>query len=213
MAKSVHQRIWDSFPDNPDVDPKVYGERIFSSWKDVSSSLSRSVVLILGLIALFELLAYQNSSHDFTIGPLSFTNTSTVQVFLPTIIAYVIYDGCHLTIRWMDLQAAYAAIIEKSYPAISENDLDLLVAPVLPAFWAVGRRLSAQNSDRAERFILPVKVSLAAITAIVLSGFEIQAYCHLFDRFGLRDILLWANTGVTILFLSCTIIYVALSSD
>ena len=214
MAKSVRQRIWDSYEVGLNSDYKLYEERVFSSWKDVSSSLSKSVFLILGLIALFELLTYQNSSHDLTISSFSIANSSMVQVFLPTIVAYAIYDGCRLTLRWMDLQAAYLAISETNSSAISDNDLDLLIAPVLPAFWAVGKRLSAQNADRGEKFILPMTILLALVTMIVVPlGFEFQAYYHLYNKFGPHNILLWVNAGITALFLFSAATYMILRAD
>jgi hypothetical protein len=214
MTKSVRQRIWDSFEGGLNSDYKLYEERVFSSWKDVSSSLNKSVFLILGLIALFELLTYQNSSHDLAIGSFSFANSSMVQVFLPTIVAYAIYDGCRLTLRWMDLQAAYLAISERDSAAISDNDLDLLIAPVLPAFWAVGKRLSAQNADRGEKFILPMTILLAWVTMIVAPlGFEFQAYYHLYNKFGPHNILLWINAGITTLFLFTAVTYITLRED
>jgi hypothetical protein len=214
VAKSVRQRIWDSFEGDLNLNYKLYEERVFSSWKDVSSSLSKSVFLILGLIALFELLTYQNTSHDLTIGSFSFANSSMVQVFLPTIVAYAIYDGCRLTLRWMDLQAAYLAISERDSAAISDNDLDLLIAPVLPAFWAVGKRLSAQNADRGEKFILPMTISLASVTMIIAPlGFEFQAYYHLYNKFGAHNFLLWINVGITALFLVFAVTYMILRAD
>jgi len=214
MAKSVSQRVHDAFAGDSIADLKGYEDKVLASWKDVSSSLSRSVVLILTVIVIFELLAYQNSSRVFTIGSISFADTSTVQMFLPTIVAYSIYDGCRLTLRWMDLQAAYIVIAEKCLPTISDNDIDLLIAPTLPTFWAVGKRLSVQNCDRGEKFALLVNMSLASMSVIILPvGFEVQAYYHLFAKFGGSDVLLWANAGTTSVFLLSAVTYMVLRGD
>jgi hypothetical protein len=148
MAKPISQRVHDSFSSSSSADLRRYEDKIFSSWQEVSRSLSRSVLLIFTLITVFELLAYQTASHGFTIGPLSFARTSTIQIFLPAVVSYLIYDGSRLTLRRMDLQTVYVATIRIYASAISQNDLDILVAPWLPSFWAIGKRASARNVDR-----------------------------------------------------------------
>lgn len=78
---------------------KEYSDKVYAAWKDISVSLSRSALLIFLLIAVFELLVYQTTSTVISIGTLTFVNSSTVQIVLPAVIAFFIYDGYRLSAR------------------------------------------------------------------------------------------------------------------
>jgi hypothetical protein len=211
MAKSITERINEAFADDgSDAALKEYGERVFESWKDVSSSLRKSATLTFILIALFELLIYQNS-HTFTIGSFSFANASVIQIALPAVIAYVLFDGYLLSARWEDLQTAYSAITEKRSPKAYANDLELFVRPSLPAFWAIAQTGNSENRTRGDAFIRQVSIVLLAGTVILVPlVFEIQAYYHLFSKYSYSNILLWVSAAITALIAGCTAVYLQL---
>jgi len=96
---TLYQRIRGAFPDQPDEISKDFADKVLDNWKDVSRSLSRTVTLFFVLVAIFELLAYQHATGSFTIGSFSFAKTSVVKIFLPALIAYLIYDAYNLTIN------------------------------------------------------------------------------------------------------------------
>ena len=105
MGKSVKQRVLDSFQGTGSTEQaKEYSQNVYAAWKDISASLSRSALLIFLLMAVFELLAYQHTSTVISIGTFTLVNAPIVQIVLPTIIAFVIYDGFRLSARWLRLE-------------------------------------------------------------------------------------------------------------
>jgi hypothetical protein len=207
MARRVQERIDDSFPDDAASDAKEFAEKIFNTWKDVSVSLARIATLILVLIAVFELLAYQQSK-SFSIGPFSFANTSIVQTFLPVVIAYLMYEAHILTYRWNGLQQAYITITWIYAPKVRSNDLDIFIQPHLPSIWGIGSKMSRENELRSERFDRIVRLTIAVTVAFLLPLiFETQAYYRLFGEYGYRNVIVWVSAG-----LSATIIAVLMVS-
>ena len=210
MGKSIDSRIADSFVgDESAPEAKEYADKVYAAWKDVSSSLSRNAALVFILIAVFELLAYQKESAALTVGTFTFTNVPVVQILLPAIVALVVYDGYRLTARWVDLQYAYQDLVEKYAPKLSENELDILIRPSLPAFWGFGISSSYKSGQFAEKFINVTNgiVVLTAAFALPL-GFAAQAYYQLFGKFGYQNILLWFSMAITTILTAFWLIYI-----
>jgi TRAP-type C4-dicarboxylate transport system permease large subunit len=134
MDKSVRNRVLDSFQDDKGADEaREYSDKVYAAWKDISTSLSRSALLIFLLIAVFELLVYQTTTTVISIGTLTFANSSTVQIVLPAVVAFFIYDGYRLSARWLRLERAYATLTEIYSRKQRANALDLLIEPNLPS--------------------------------------------------------------------------------
>jgi hypothetical protein len=75
MDKSVQQRILDSFQgDGSAVEAKEYSEKIYTAWRNISASVSRSALLIILFLAVFELLVYQRTVTVISIGAFTFSN-------------------------------------------------------------------------------------------------------------------------------------------
>jgi hypothetical protein len=138
MAKSIEQRIYDSFHGDDSVArAKEYSGSVYAVWKDIASSLSRISLPIFLLMAVFELLIYQHGATSVSIGGLTLVNSPVVQAVLPAIIAFLIYESFRLSIRWLDLRQAYVALAKIWAPELDENGLDLLIRPDLPSFWSI----------------------------------------------------------------------------
>ncbi len=209
MAKTIGDRISDSFVgDNSVPEAKDYADKVYAAWKDVSASLSRNAVLIFVLIAVFELLAYQKESTVFTVGSFTFTNTPIILVALPAIVAIIMLDGWRLTTRWVDLQYAFQELVKRCAPKLSENDLDILIRPALPAYWSIGIAGSERSGQPSEKFIRSVSGILAVTMTIVTPlAFEAQAYYRLFGKFGYQNILLWFSVSITTILMTCAFVY------
>jgi len=210
MGKSINQRISNSFTGDQGVaETRDYAKDVYSSWKDVAQSLSRNSILILVLMAIFELLAYQKQSSNITIDSITISNLPIVQIVLPAVISVMLYDCIRLTGRWNDLENAYCALIEICAPAQHKNDLDLFVKPSLPAIWGVGRDTSPEIITPSEKFISNV-TTVFAITIVFIFpfSFEGQAYYRLLQKFGYENILLWISLVVTAAIVVCIVIYV-----
>lgn len=200
MGKSVKQRIFDSFQDDDGstVQAKGYSENVYAAWKDISASLSRTAILIFLLMAVFELLVYQHTTASISIGGFTLGNAPIVQIVLPTIIAFVIYDGGRLTIRWLNLQTAYSALMRISAPLQHNNGLDFLIRPSLPALWGIG---PLYIGDKVDKYMHKINVYVSRTTVFVVPvAFECQAYYRLIQKFGYHNVLLWISLVVTALF-------------
>jgi hypothetical protein len=198
MPKSVSQRISDAFKDDSAADAKEYMAALSDNWKDLTASLAKQTILLFLLIAVFELLAYQHAARAITVGPLTLANTSILQLFLPTIISYFIYDQVRLSCRWLDIDIAYHAIYEKLWPNQNANSLPELVTPTLPGLWRIGTSVSAEVEQPSERLTFRVNVLVSILAGSVLPlAFEAQAFYVLFVKFGFRNILLWISISIS----------------
>jgi hypothetical protein len=54
-----------------------------------------------------------------------------VQIAIPTIVAFLFYEGLRLTARWNDLGGAYLALTKMFALRQWNNDLDILIQPHL----------------------------------------------------------------------------------
>lgn len=212
MGKSVTNRVADSFVgDESASEAKEYADKVYTAWKDVSNSLSRNATLVFILISVFELLAYQRESAALTVGTFTFTNVPVVQIALPAIVAIVVYDGFRLTARWVDLQNAYQALTKKYAPRLSDNDLDILIRPSLPAFWSIGISASLKSGQFSDKFIYTASEALTIITAFALPlAFEAQAYYRLFGKFGYQNIILWFSVVISTALMAFGLMYIAI---
>lgn len=211
-GKPISQRISDSFTDNGAITAaQAYADKVYTSWGDVTGSLRRSVVLIFLLAAAFEILVYQRPSSAITFGSFTFADAPLVQMVLPTVIAFLAYDGSRLTGRWVDLQITYSNLTRKLSPRLYQNDLHVLVEPPLPAFWPVGTVISENIRQRSEEFVERTATIVGVTTVIIFPiAFEGQAYYRLVQKFGYQNIFLWVNLGITLILLACTVIYLYL---
>jgi hypothetical protein len=208
MAKSIRQRVSDSFDENEIAAVKEYSDKVYSTWVDTTSTLRRNAVFIFLVAAVFELLVYQKTSSTITFGAISVANSSIVQIALPAVLAFLVYDEIRLTTRWFDLEAAYYALIKKAMPKVDENDLDMLIKPVLPAFWAFGQPGSPKIVQRSEKFNHSLTVGIGIIVIFIFPlAFEGQAYYKLFEKFGYHNTFLLINVSLTVILLACTAIY------
>lgn len=201
MSKSVRQRVIDSFPsDAPTDDAKEYSTNVYAAWKDVSSSLSRSALLAYILMAFFELIIYQHASTVISIGTFALANAPIAQIVLPAIVAYIAYDGFRLSVRWFNLQRAYATLTKIYAPKQFDNGLYVIVRPSLPSLWAIGSWGSPGIATTSIRFTYEANrvVSYIMMFAVPII-FECQAYYRLIQEFGYLNILLWISLVLTVL--------------
>lgn len=209
MSKPLAQRISDSFPDGQSAETKEFRERVYETWKDTSSSLSRTALLVFLLMAIFELLAYQATPATISFGSFTIANSAIVQVALPTVVAFVLYEGYRLSVRWLNLRRIYSELTRIYAPLQADNYLDILIGPNLPALWGIGQ--GPVETTLAERFISTVNtIVMLTMMLIVPVGFECQAYYRLIQKFGSGDAFLWVGLAVTIFLYACIALYILL---
>lgn len=196
MAKSVVQRVLDSFP-GPEstIEAKEYAKNVYSTWKDISASLSRISILTLLLAIGFELIVYEPKGTVISIGTLTLGNAPIIQIALPAVVAFLFYDSCRLTFRWLDLQRAYMVLTRILAPVQRDNALDLLIAPNLPSLWTIGPFYARRRVDW--RMIIIAWCITFIVVFITPIAFEFQAYYRLVEKFGYDNPFLWVSAVVT----------------
>jgi len=207
---TVEQRVLDSFQgDGSEIKAKEYSENVYAAWKDISGSLGRSALLAYLLMAIFELLVYQHSSTVISIGTFTLVNAPIVQIVLPAIVAFILYDGYRLSVRWLNLQGVYYTLTGIWAPKLGDNGLDVLVSPSLPSLWALGRVGPIYIATTAGRFMFIVNriVSYSMMFAVPVA-FECQAYDRLFQKLGYHNVLLWISLVIAGLLIVCSAVYV-----
>ena len=215
MDRSVDQRIHDSFYDDQwKVQPKdeaevrEYSKSVYEIWKSISGSLSRTVLLIFLLMALFELFVYQRTPTAISIGTFTLVNVPIIQIALPTVVAFLLYDGSRLTGRWLRLELIYTELVKIYAPKLRQNGLHFLLEPNLPSFWGVGALSYERTGNLSDSFIHQVnRIVSYTMILVVPVAFECQAYYRLIQKFGYHNIFLWINLVTTILFGICTALY------
>ncbi len=211
MPKPVTKRVSDSFGDDSVAEAKEYLSLLSDAWKDVTATLTRQTIFLFLLMGLFELLVYQRKEAQITIGSISIAGTSVIVIFLPTVIAYLIYDEFHLSARWTDINNAYYTIYTKIWPNQNENDLAEFVTPKLPGLWRIGTSVSSENAMPSERFIFSVDRIVSVVAGLFLPfAFEVQAYIVLFTKFGFVNIFLWINVFICFSLVFATVKYLSL---
>jgi hypothetical protein len=209
MAKSIAQRISDSFQgDEAAAQAKEYSKSVYDAWAALSTSLTRSSLLIFLLIAIFELLAYQRASASISIGSFTLVNSPVVLIALPTVIGFTFYDGLRLSFRWLDLEMAYTGLVKIYAKRQVDNDLDILVRPHVPSLWSIGTSPSASTMQRADKFADIIDNILSPVLVFLVPlAFECQAYYRLIQKFGFHNVLLWISMVAAALLMTCSFIY------
>ena len=215
MDRSVDQQIRGSFYDaewkvqpEDETEAREYSKSVYAIWKSISDSLSRTVLLIFLLMALFELLVYQRTPTVIAIGTFTLVNVPIIQIALPAVVAFLLYDGSRLTGRWLRLELVYTELVKIYAPKLRQNGLHLLLEPNLPSFWGVGA-LSFDHTDNLSDIFMHQVNRIVSYTMILVVpvAFECQAYYRLIQKFGYHNIFLWINLIFTILFGVCTALY------
>lgn len=213
MLKPMKQRVEEAFDNTDAAKINNFMDLTLSSWRQLSDNITRTVIFIFLLAGVFELLVNVNSIKGITLGPLTFSNTSLFQVFIPALVAYLLYDVWSLVARWRDHAAIYYAIVNRFEPKLFESDLPGMVAPVIRGPWSLGS-VSQREADRpTDIFDQFIRVILLLAGGIILPlAFEFQAYYTLVHRYGVGDILIWVSAVATIFFIFTWIMKMYLTS-
>ena len=199
-SELVEAKISAAFGDADVVDMRRYADLVLSSWQRYSDAITRTVLLGFFLGGVFELLVSSSAITSLTVGPVSLSNTAFLQILIPALIAYQIYDVHCLTQKWNACARIYSLAIKRSQPKLYEAGR---VDPVLP-------RTRGPWGPRPAAYLMPgdeleYRAGRAVwIVAFILlpPAFEAQAYYALIHKFGFADILVWISMIASIIFLA-----------
>jgi hypothetical protein len=212
MRKTTEERVKDAFDSGDFENAEKFFNLTVSSMRENSAAASRAIVIIFLLAGVFELLVASTTIKSLAIGPLSFSNTSLVQKFIPVLIAYLIYDAYILVNRHLNQLGICNAIIKRFQPKLDASELPLNVLPGLRGPWAFGARVESEsNQEPGDEFIFTVEMIVLLIAFFVLPlAFESQAYYALMHKYGFHDVLVWISMAVSIFFIAAWLIKVSI---
>jgi hypothetical protein len=214
MRNTIEQRAYDAFDDDDAEKAQKYLDTVMASWKDVSAAIGRVVLFTLLLAAAFEFLTIPAAVKSLSIGPLSFSNTSLVQEFIPALIAYLLFYELSLSHNWADHQDLYEAILKRFQPKLARSNLTLTVQPRILGPWTSLGPSDAFNIPfltRSEKFDLYTSTFTTVIVYLILPlAFEAQAYYELVRKYGAHDVLVIVSAILSGLFIALWVTYIVI---
>jgi hypothetical protein len=198
--KTIQQRVAEAF-DKPDTAKiEKFLDITLSSWKQISDAITRSAAIIFLLIGAFEILIGSSDVKSLTLGPLTFSNSSLLQQFIPAVVAYLLYDMSSLIAQWRDHGAIYFAILKRFDSRLFKSELPSMVLPVIRGPWSIGPAYTAEQAE--DWFTVIMRVALFLIAGILFPlAFEVQAYYVLIHKYGLGDFLVWVSAAASLFFI------------
>jgi hypothetical protein len=202
VAKGIRTRVNESFNSDDKDSLKYILDSLTVSWKDHADGIRRSGILMIVLIALFELLV-RGLVKQVTLGPLVLSSTTTITIFVPTVIAYFYYESFRYGMAFEDAVNAYAQVLKMWNSAAEENDLWTILIPRTPAFWPA---VSASEISYGGRIEGTIGITVGVVTIFGILGFEGYAFYQLYNVPQVIHPLLWINAVLTALLLLATLV-------
>lgn len=109
-------------------DALEYLKALRDTWKDVSTSLNRTVFLMLGFAAAFELIV-TGEGRQVNLAGFTFDDLATIQVALPVLVAYLYLEVMVYWMRYDDMHHIHVKVMRVVFPNVEANDLDLPLSP------------------------------------------------------------------------------------
>jgi hypothetical protein len=190
MAKSINDRVKDSFEKDDREDISKYLDWTRSTLLDYSQSNRRTATFLIIVVAIFELVAYSRNA-SISIGSFAISRGTVILDFMPALAAYfflqVIADWGKVNQLTKVLKATFQAWSKKA----EENDLDVFLLGSVPLYWdPQSGYTKATNIYPADRVQTVATNTTMVVILLGILAFEAQAYYVLFVTSGSR-LTLW----------------------
>lgn len=201
MPDQFEERVSNVFTGPDAENSEKYLELLMSSWNKSADAVTKKIVLIFLVAGIFELLVVKSAAASVSVGSIALTNSSTVQFFIPSLIAYLLYDcTCKVELWWAQAEI-YKEITKKCQPKLWESDLGTFVAPQPSGPWTFKYREEDEFMSKGRKFEENADVLIGAISYLLPLAFEAQAYYLLGMRYGLSNSLYWISISTSMLFI------------
>jgi hypothetical protein len=179
-----------------------YMKALRETWKDVSASVNRTLFIMLGLAAVFELIT-TGGSKEVNIAGFVFDDLATIQAILPVLVAYLYLEVITSYMRFDDLSTMHRELMRIANPALESQGLDIPLTPSSIALIRGSMVTRFSLSDRLRWMANPIS-ALIFITLLLPIGFEVHAYYSIFKISG-YTVLNWATFGMTLALVAGTL--------
>jgi hypothetical protein len=124
---------------------------------------------------------------------------SLIQKVIPTVLAYLLLEQHVLTLYTEAMESVYLEILDYFHPKISDNNLQMYLAPSMTLLWTTG--MQGTREARLAKFQDKVGGFLTLLLMVVLVIFEIYLFLVLFRTFGVDDALVWVSVVASTIFI------------
>jgi len=200
--KSVDDLVSAAFDDNNADQIKSFKDVTLASWNKISDAIARQVIIMFLLAAVFEFLVGSGEASSVSLGGLSFSNSTLLQVSIPAVIGYLCYDTSCLMQRFRTQGIIYTAILERYEPKLAESGLMRAVQPQVQGLWSFAYGIPFEGETLEDQFHEAVRGLVTVPAYFILPYlFEAQAYYALINKYGFDRPLIWISAALSLFFL------------
>jgi hypothetical protein len=107
-----------------------YTKSVAENIRDTESKFHRSILFLIFSIVVFELIT-QASIAEVSLGPFKLSNLSSIQKFLPSVVAYFYLEVISIALMRRLLTLTFTATMKVTHSPIYDSDLDYFQLPHL----------------------------------------------------------------------------------
>jgi hypothetical protein len=190
MAKSIKDRVRDSFSESDREDIFKYLDWIRSSLLDYNQAMRKMAAFIVLLIAIFEIVANSHNSI-IAIGSFSISKGSLPFILLPGLVAFLFIQMMADAARADQLITIYTEVFRLWSVKAEANDLDVEVLSFPPLYWnPTNAGYRSGNKTRLYRLTDNTGVFFSLMVLIGMLAFEADAYYVLLPT-RILEFILW----------------------
>jgi hypothetical protein len=204
----IQDSVTASFKKGDDDDEaQKFAEAIRESWREQATAFNRSVLLMLGLVALFVLSV---NGTQFTFLGVTLKDTKWLQISIPTLVAYQYLDAVITACRWGYYETAHRTVVAIINPTLVDTGLDSLMGP--RSLSVAGAGVIPEKLRKSLPYGRVTELALALMGLVAMGlvpvGFQIVAYYQLISRYKSQgNILPWIilGLGLTSILMLCSL--------
>jgi hypothetical protein len=193
--EDLRQRIREAFADQKQGDyAGEFSNILRDNWRELQSSLGKSMTLGVLLMATFVLLS-GSAITELSLGPFKVTNLATISTFLPAAVAFSFYQSCVLTARIQDFKVAHNELMTILHKDLAEKHLHDFLRPQ-----QLATITDPVFSGRERKGLISFTLLLVPVTILTIPMiFEIAAHDYLIRHAGRVNQMILISLGVSIL--------------
>lgn len=202
---SLEERVRRSFDTSPAgrEDAKRYLEAVRAAWREAETSLSRTLGLLVGVLAAFYLVG-SGDTEEVSLRLVTVTNLSVVMLLFTLVLAWLHASFIHLATESLCLGEMSQVLTRHVDRAVHDSDLDCYTWPTNSYIYSTRRFIVRGGEFRGVNRLL-FWLSLARLLAVAATPLLIEPYMiwFLYTATELHAALVTATAAfVVILFVS-----------
>ena len=176
------------------------------SWREQAAAFNRTVLLMLGLVALFSLLIVGKAGQVVVFG-ITVKDPRWLLISVPPLVAYLYLDAVITACRWGYCATAHESVMEVVNPELVATGVYSLMGP--RGLSAAGAGVIPENLRSSLSYGRVTEFALALMGVVAMGfvplAFQLVAYFELYHKYG-KSGALWISLslGLTIILMACS---------